>query len=97
MEVVDYVERGWFLLREGEHHYLTVNCHLPLVDVSITLRLSPEEEVELHALGHVFADYFAAKIAYWTDRYWSRNLNGEISTQITAAIVTWRAAGGSAR
>jgi len=95
VEVVDYVERGWFLLREGEHHYLTVNCHLPLADVSITLRLSPEEEAELHALGHVFAAYFAAKIAYWTDRYWPRNLNGAISTQITDAIVTWRAGGGA--
>jgi hypothetical protein len=23
VEIVDYVGRGWFLLREGEHHYLT--------------------------------------------------------------------------
>ena len=95
VEIEDYVEGGWFLLREGDHHYLTVNCHLPLVDVSITLRLDPEEEVELHALGHVYTDYLASKIAYWTDRYWVRNLNGDISAEVTATIVKWRAERGA--
>ena len=94
MEVLYYVKGGWCLLREGEHHYLDVNCHLPMVDVSILLRLEPDEEVELHALGNVFTDYLAAKVAYWTDRYWSRNLTGEISSRVTAAIVQWRAANG---
>ena len=91
VEVLNYVPGGWCLLRDGEHHYLSVSCHLPMVDVSMLLQLTPEEEVELHALGNVFTDYLASKVAYWTDRYWVRNLNGEISAEVTAAIVKWRA------
>ncbi|MFF5289213.1 hypothetical protein [Paractinoplanes globisporus] len=91
MEVQDQVDGGWFLLREGNHHYLAVNCHLPLVDISLLIRLEPDEETELHALGRTFADYLAAKVAYWPDRYRPRDLDRELGAEVDAAVARWRA------
>ncbi|WP_433303612.1 hypothetical protein ACQP2F_12490 [Actinoplanes sp. CA-030573] len=88
MEVEDHVAGGWFLLGDGEQHYLDVNCHLPMVDVSILLRLEPDEEAELRALGRVFTEYLAAKVAYWPDRYRARDRQDR-AAEVTAAVARW--------
>ena len=93
MEVLEYEDGAWFLLGDGDRRYLTVNCHLPLVDISLLLRLDPDEEDELRALGRTFADYLAAKVAYWPDRYRSRDLelDRELAAEVDAAIARRRA------
>jgi hypothetical protein len=92
VEVLEHQAGAWFLLVEDGRHYLDVNCALPLVTVDIVLALDPGEEAELHALGRTFVEYLAAKVAYWPDRYRSRDLTSKIDAEVSAAISRWRAA-----
>jgi hypothetical protein len=89
VEVVEHRTGGWYLLRADDRHYLDVNCHLPLVDVSLLIRLDPDEEIEMRALGYTFVDYLAAKISYWPDRYRSRAVEGELAEWAHAAIARY--------
>jgi len=86
VEVVGHRTGGWYLLRAEGRHYLDVNCHLPLVDISLLVRLDPDEETEMQALGRTFVDYLAAKISHWPDRYRSRTVEGEPAERARAAI-----------
>jgi hypothetical protein len=86
VEVVGHRAGGWYLLRADGRHYLDVNCHLPLIDISLLVRLDPAEEIEMRALGDTFVDYLAAKINYWPDRYRSRAVEGELAERANAAI-----------
>jgi hypothetical protein len=94
VEVLEYQSGGWFLLSEGDHHYLDVNCRLPLVDTSILLRLDEDEEAELRALGRTFVEYLAAKVSYWPDRYQERAMGGELAAEVNAAVARWRRVNG---
>ena len=90
VEVVDHQPDGWYLLEDADGHYLDVHCSLPLVDVSILVRLDAAEEAELIGLGRTFVDYFAAKINHWSDRYSSRVVEGEVAREAQAAIARWQ-------
>ncbi len=92
MDVIDDQPGGWFLLRDGAHHYLDVNVHLPLVDTSILLQLDDVEEAEL-ILGRPFVDYLAAKVNFWSDRYQSRNVTGPRADEAHQAIMRWIGSG----
>lgn len=92
MEVTDHQPHAWFLLEDAGHHYLDVNCHLPMVDISILLRLDEDEEAGLRGRGHAFADQLASTVADSPDRFSPRNVGrGDLSTEVSAAIAGWRA------
>ncbi|MEP7023846.1 MAG: hypothetical protein ABJB47_08565, partial [Actinomycetota bacterium] len=90
MEVVGSAPAAWFWLRDGEHQYVDVNCSQSAVSFSILLRLDDGEAAELHALGTVFLDYFAAKVSYWPDRFWPRNITGPLAAQAHEAVISWQ-------
>jgi hypothetical protein len=92
VDVVMSQRAGWFLLVDNEHHYLDVNCSRSFVGFSILVQLTDEEETELHALGRTFVSYLAAKIAYWPDRYRSRDLSlGPAAHEAYEAAMRWLA------
>ena len=88
MEVTDHQPGGWYLLRDGAHHYLDVNVHLPLVDTSILIQLNEEEETE-SILGRVYIDYLAARVNYWSSQYQARNITGPVAKEAHQAIMRW--------
>jgi hypothetical protein len=90
VDVVECRPGSWYLLTEGGHHYLDVQCGLPLVDISMLVRLDEGEESEFSALGRTFLDYLAAKVSYWSGRYRSRAIEGELADEARTAIVRWQ-------
>ena len=82
---------AWFLLRDGDRHYLDVNCSQSAVSFSILVQLTDDEETERRALGRTFVDYLAAKVAYWPDRFRSRDLSRSLAAEVNAAVARWRA------
>lgn len=92
MEVILSEPASWYLLRAGEHHYFDVNCTEPLVSFSILLKFDDDEEAEYHALGRTFLQYFAAKVNYWSSRYWSRNITGALAEDAHQAAMSWQRA-----
>lgn len=92
MDVIDHQPGGWFLLRDGAHHYLDVNVHQPMVGTSILLQLDADEETEL-ILGRPFVEYLAARINYWSGQYQARNVTGPVAEEADRAIRRWLGSG----
>jgi hypothetical protein len=89
VEVVEHQPGGWFLLTDGDHHYLDVNCSLPLVDTTILLRLDEDEDAELRALGRPFVESFAAKVNHWSGRYRERHVGGDTGERAADALTRY--------
>ena len=90
MEVVDHHPGGWYLLKDAVSHYLDVRCSLPLVDMSILVRLEANEEAESIGPGRTSVEYFAAKVKHWSDQYRSRAVDGEVAREAAAPIARWQ-------
>jgi len=67
------------------------------VSFSVLLQLDDEEESEYIGLGRTFIDYLAAKVAYWPERYRSRNIKGALADEMHEAVMTWLRARGDRR
>jgi hypothetical protein len=92
VEVVQHEPASWYLLREDGHHYFDINCSQSASSFSILLQFNEDEESEYHALGRIFLDYLAAKVSYWSSRYWSRNLIGVLAEGAHEAEANWQRA-----
>jgi hypothetical protein len=101
LHVVDHHPAAWFLLRGGEHeppggeYYLDVNCDRGAAGFSVLVKLSEAEREEYRALGRVFIEYLAARIAYWADHYRDRDLSAGLGAEVSDAVARFR--GGSPR
>lgn len=93
LHVVDHCPGEWFLLRDGESHYLDVRCDAGPVGFSRLVKLSEAEREEHRALGRVFISYLAAKISYWPQRYADRDLSGNLSDEVSDAVARFRSTG----
>ena len=94
LEVVDHCPAAWFLLRgdNGEDGvYLDVACDQGAVGFSLLIRLTAEESEEHRALGRVFVDYLATKVACWPSRYRDRDLTPALGPEVSAAVARFRA------
>ena len=94
LNVIDHHPAAWFLLRaepgEDDGWYLDVNCGESAVGFSLLVRLSAAEYAEYHALGRVFIDDLAARIAYgWRD-YAERDLGKMLGAEVSAAVARFR-------
>jgi hypothetical protein len=92
VEVIQYETAAWYLLREGGHYYLDVNCMRPVVSFSILLQLNDDEEPEYNALGRIFLEFLAAEIRFRPSRYWSRHLTGPLAERAREAVTNWQRA-----
>lgn len=90
MEVDRHEPASWYLLKKENKHYIDVNCSQSFVSFSILMQLDDEEESELHALGDTFLHYLAAKVNYWSSRYWPRNINGALADEANDAVMRWQ-------
>lgn len=90
MKVVLSEPAAWYLLVEDGQQYLDINCAQSAVSFSILLRLDDAEQAELHGLGRVFLDYFAAKVCYWPSRYQSRTITGALEARVSEAVAAWQ-------
>ncbi|HYH83431.1 MAG TPA: hypothetical protein VEX86_26790 [Longimicrobium sp.] len=90
LRVIDHRPQAWFLLRGGEDYYLDVNCNQGAVGFSVLVKLTEAEYREYHALGRIFADYFAAKISYWSSDFRERDLNSSLEDQVSEAVARFR-------
>lgn len=90
LEVADHAPHAWFFLRGGEDYYLDVNCEQGAVGFSLLIKLTDEEAEEYRALGRVFLDYLAAKVAYWPARYGDRDLSSGLQAEVTDAVANFR-------
>ena len=79
----------WHLLREGDAHFLYVNCEQSAAGFPIMVELTADEYAEYHALGWTFLQYFAAKINHWSARYADRRVDATLLAQAEAAIKRW--------
>lgn len=73
MHVVSHRPHAWYFLKEGDSNYLDVNCNLSAVGFDLIIKLNQDEYKEYHALGQVYIEYLAARVAYWWTEYSSRN------------------------
>lgn len=95
LHVVDHHPAAWFLLDEGKphqenHYYLDVNCGEGPVGFSLLVELSEAEHEEYRALGRVFIEYLAARIAYrWRD-YRERDLGSSLQAEVSDAVARFR-------
>jgi hypothetical protein len=90
VEVIHCEPADWYLLREGGHYYLDVNCSQPVVSFSILLQLNDDEEPEYNALGRVFLEFLAAEVRFRPTRYWSRHLIGPLAERAREAVTNWQ-------
>ena len=95
LHVIDYRPHAWFLLRGGEDYYLDVNCNQGPVGFSVLVKLTEAEYREYHALGRIFADYFAAKIAYWSSDFRERDLSSTMQDAVSEAVARFKSNGPS--
>jgi hypothetical protein len=90
LQVADHAPHAWFSLRGGEDYYLDVNCDQGAVGFSRLIKLTDEEAEEYRALGRVFLDYLAARVAYWPARYRDRDLSSSLQAEVTEAVANFR-------
>ncbi|HSU17691.1 hypothetical protein [Longimicrobium sp.] len=100
LHVIDHHPAAWFLLDEGKpgaenHYYLDVNCGEGAAGFSLLVQLSDAEREEYRALGRVFIEYLAAKIAYrWRD-FSERDLESRLQAEVSDAVARFRSQPGS--
>jgi len=90
LDVIDHQPHAWFLLRDGDDHYLDVNCSHGPVGFSLLVKLSAAEHEEYRALGRVFIDYLAARVAYWWSDYKERDLGSSLQAEVSDAVTRFR-------
>jgi hypothetical protein len=92
VQVVQGEPAVWYLLREGRHHYLDINCMYSPVSFSILLQLDATEVTEYEALGRIFLDFLASEVSFRPIRYWSRDLTGTLAERAREAVTNWKGA-----
>ena len=85
MHVVSHAPHAWFFLEDEGAYYLDVNCNMSAVGFSLIIQLNQNEYREYHALGAVYIEYLAARVAYWWPEYSSRNCTS-VETAVHDAI-----------
>lgn len=64
VEVLEYGPQAWYLLREGRHLYLDVNCSHSFVGYNFTMQLNSDEAAKYRRRGRVYVDELAQAIQY---------------------------------
>jgi len=93
LDVIDHCPGEWFLLREGENHYLDARCDVGAAGFSLLIRLSEAEYEEYRGLGRVFTTYLAAKISHSPHSYADRDLSSSLSDEVSDAVARFRSTG----
>lgn len=96
MKVVDHEPQIWFLLEEDGSLYLDANCSHSFIGYDFLIRLNSEEAAKYKAQGHAYLSSLADDIqnsapilAASKSKYKGRDLSGEYSERVMAAVREW--------
>jgi hypothetical protein len=90
VEVIGHQPGSWYLLREGERHFLDVACSVSIVSFAMLVELDEDERADLHALGHPYVTGLAKKINDWSSRYRDRDNPDGLRADVYRTIMAWR-------
>lgn len=91
MDVIDFEDRAWFLLIDGENYFIDVNCNISAFGFSMLICLDGEELKMFKQHGHQYIDELAKDIAYYsTSKYGNRDKSTDYSMIVSDAIKSWK-------
>ena len=91
MDVIDFQDRAWFLLKDGENDFIDVNCNISAFGFSMLICLDGVELNEYKNQGHPYIDKLAKDIAYYsTSKYSNRDKSNDYKGIVSDAIKSWK-------
>ena len=91
MEVIDFEDRAWFLLKDDDNYFLDVNCSNSAFGFSLLICLEGEELNYFQKYGHDYIEKLAKEIAYHSNsKYSNRDMSQDYKTIVSEVIKSWK-------
>lgn len=91
MDVLDFEDRAWVLLKDNDNYFIDVNCNNSAFGFSMLICLEGEELTIFYKQGHKYIDKLAKDIAHHSiSKYGNRDKSTEYSKMVSNAINSWK-------